>query len=492
MKKIKAGKPVYKLKGSPRRGAEPVLRHHHHLRAAAPAQGQGEPDRRPDRSDLGPAFAVGLGGDTAWQASRKRDASATRPADIQAGRRPAGAGQPTAPTAAATRPPACSTRRPSWPGRDAPPYRREGCSPPDSRCAPDGRDRRGLAPARAPDDQSSAPPSPPTPAAPTTAWSRRSVTGFQTSIGNPKNPFVAPEDGEIVAWSLKLGKPQQERPPGLQRGVRRRPRPGIGILSRCPGRRNPTRYKLLRQSPVEDLGPFFGADHDLQPRRAAADPRGRDRGADDPDAGPPPSRSARARATEWMASRRPTKKRGGCTDDEGRANVDAGAPQTKKGTQRPYGCDVRPRAPAVLGDLPARPSRPRTPSRRPRGSPCRPARTPPRASPAPEACRSWPSPPGRGRSLRAAGAAGLRLVGVVAVSVVSVGAVGTVSSTEIVGSVDLVSSSSPQPAPTSAPRARAARASSRAVARAPAHESPSRAGWRRPQYGQSLTSRPIS
>ena len=39
-----------------------------------------------------------------------------------------------------------------------------------------------------------------------------------------------------------------------------------------------------------------------------------------------------------MASRRPTKKRGGCTDDEGRANVDAGAPQAKKGTQRPYGC----------------------------------------------------------------------------------------------------------------------------------------------------------
>ena len=26
-----------------------------------------------------------------------------------------------------------------------------------------------------------------------------------------------------------------------------------------PGTSNPTRYKLLRQSPVENLGPFFGA-----------------------------------------------------------------------------------------------------------------------------------------------------------------------------------------------------------------------------------------
>ena len=35
------------------------------------------------------------------------------------------------------------------------------------------------------------------------------VTGFQTSIGNTKNPFVAPADGQIVSWSVKLGKPKK-------------------------------------------------------------------------------------------------------------------------------------------------------------------------------------------------------------------------------------------------------------------------------------------
>ncbi|MDX6616942.1 MAG: hypothetical protein QOD60_2033, partial [Solirubrobacterales bacterium] len=33
------------------------------------------------------------------------------------------------------------------------------------------------------------------------------VTGFQSQIGNAKNVFVAPFDGRIVAWSLKLSAP---------------------------------------------------------------------------------------------------------------------------------------------------------------------------------------------------------------------------------------------------------------------------------------------
>src|SRR4051794_29944076 len=33
------------------------------------------------------------------------------------------------------------------------------------------------------------------------------VTGFQSQIGNAKNVFVAPFDGKVVAWSLKLSAP---------------------------------------------------------------------------------------------------------------------------------------------------------------------------------------------------------------------------------------------------------------------------------------------
>ena len=163
------------------------------------------------------------------------------------------------------------------------------------------------------------------------------VTGFQTSIGNLKNPFVAPEDGEIVAWSLKQGKPRKadRRAFNEEFGP---PKARIGILRQVPGTSNPTRYKLLRQSPVEGLGPFFGAtttfslDVPLPIRKGEIVALTIKSWA-------PAFAVGQSAATEWMASRRPTNKRGGCTDDEGRANVDAGAPQTKKGTQRPYGCD---------------------------------------------------------------------------------------------------------------------------------------------------------
>ena len=163
------------------------------------------------------------------------------------------------------------------------------------------------------------------------------VTGFQTSIGNLKNPVVAPEDGEIVAWSLKQGKPRKadRRAFNEEFGP---PKARIGILRAVPGKSNPTRYKLLRQSPVEGLGPFFGAtttfslDVPLPIRKGEIVALTIKSWA-------PAFAVGQSAATEWMASRRPTNKRGGCTDDEGRANVDAGAPQTKKGTQRPYGCD---------------------------------------------------------------------------------------------------------------------------------------------------------
>ena len=163
------------------------------------------------------------------------------------------------------------------------------------------------------------------------------VTGFQTSIGNLKNPFVAPEDGEIVAWSLKQGKPRKadRRAFNEEFGP---PKARIGILRAVPGKSNPTRYKLLRQSPVEGLGPFFGAtttfslDVPLPIRKGEIVALTIKSWA-------PAFAVGQSAATEWMASRRPTNKRGGCTDEEGRANVDAGAPQTKKGTQRPYGCD---------------------------------------------------------------------------------------------------------------------------------------------------------
>ena len=163
------------------------------------------------------------------------------------------------------------------------------------------------------------------------------VTGFQTSIGKMQNPFAAPEDGEILAWSLKLGKPRKadrrefndEFGPSKAR---------IGILRQVPGTSGPPRYKLLRQSPAEELGPFFGSTTTFSLDRPLAIRQG-EIVALTIKSWAPAFAVGQGAASGWTASRRSTQKRGGCTTDEGFANVDAGAPQTKKGTQRPYGCD---------------------------------------------------------------------------------------------------------------------------------------------------------
>lgn len=162
------------------------------------------------------------------------------------------------------------------------------------------------------------------------------VTGFQTSIGKIRDPFVVPEDGNIVAWSVKLGKPRKpdRRSFNKEFGPSRA---RIGILRRVKGSSSPRKYKLLRQSPGEDLGPFFGSTTTFSLTEPLA-VREDDIVALTIPSWAPAFAVGQGMLTEWMASRRPTSKRGGCTVNGGFANVDAGSPQQKKGTQRPYGC----------------------------------------------------------------------------------------------------------------------------------------------------------
>ena len=47
------------------------------------------------------------------------------------------------------------------------------------------------------------------PATPCLAVSR--TTGYQVKIADERNAFVVPEDGQIVAWSIALGKPTPEQ-----------------------------------------------------------------------------------------------------------------------------------------------------------------------------------------------------------------------------------------------------------------------------------------
>lgn len=162
------------------------------------------------------------------------------------------------------------------------------------------------------------------------------VTGFQNSIGKLRNPFVAPSRGEVLSWSVKLGKPQKPDRRAFNEefgGSQAR----LAVLRKVPKTSNPARYKLIRQSPLENLAPFFGSTTTFSLTTPLAVKRG-DVVALTIPTWAPAFAVNQGSSTKWTASRRATKKRGDCSDPDGRANVDAGAAQVKKGSQRPYGC----------------------------------------------------------------------------------------------------------------------------------------------------------
>ena len=162
------------------------------------------------------------------------------------------------------------------------------------------------------------------------------VTGFQTSIGKLRNPFSVPGGGEVVAWSIKLGKPQKKDRKAFNEEFGPS-RARIAILRKVPKKGRPPRYKLLRQSPLENLGQFFGSTTTFSLTKALP-ARNKDIVALTIPSWAPSFAVGQSSQTRWRASRRATEKRGGCTVEGGFANVEAGAPQQRKGTQRPYGC----------------------------------------------------------------------------------------------------------------------------------------------------------
>jgi hypothetical protein len=91
------------------------------------------------------------------------------------------------------------------------------------------------------------------------------VTGFQVLAGGVPNPYEAPFDGKVVAWSLTLARPSREDTKtttdevGFFNDFLGQPSQArIGVLRLIEGS-NPARYKLLRQSPLETLNSYFGS-----------------------------------------------------------------------------------------------------------------------------------------------------------------------------------------------------------------------------------------
>jgi hypothetical protein len=92
------------------------------------------------------------------------------------------------------------------------------------------------------------------PATPCLAVSR--TTGFQVKVGTTHNPLAAPRDGTIVAWTISLGKPNATQIKFFNSAEGGVSEAAIAVLRPQP-KPNLT-YKLVAQSPLVKLQPYFG------------------------------------------------------------------------------------------------------------------------------------------------------------------------------------------------------------------------------------------
>jgi hypothetical protein len=164
------------------------------------------------------------------------------------------------------------------------------------------------------------------------------VTGFQTTVGGVKAPMTVPGQGRITSWSINLGSPND----AALAHFRKRFGPASARLSvlKPIASRSGKRYRLLRQSPVEALKPHFGSLATFTIAQPLKVDKGQRLALTIPTWAPAFS-VGHTDGTTWRASRASTRKRGECFTDEGLANLRAGSPQQKPGTDRAYGCTYR-------------------------------------------------------------------------------------------------------------------------------------------------------
>ncbi|HKF82374.1 MAG TPA: hypothetical protein VKB23_05370 [Solirubrobacterales bacterium] len=91
------------------------------------------------------------------------------------------------------------------------------------------------------------------------------VSGFQSIADGVARPYEAPFEGKIVAWSITLAKPSTQETDtttdevGFFNDFLGTPSTArIGVLRPIEDSK-PPQYKLVRQSPLEVLNPYFGS-----------------------------------------------------------------------------------------------------------------------------------------------------------------------------------------------------------------------------------------
>ncbi len=91
------------------------------------------------------------------------------------------------------------------------------------------------------------------------------VTGFQAIAGGVPRPYEAPFDGKIVAWSITLARPSRQDSEKMTDEVGffneflgKPSQARIGVLRPVEDSK-PPQFKLVRQSPLQVLNPYFGS-----------------------------------------------------------------------------------------------------------------------------------------------------------------------------------------------------------------------------------------
>ena len=92
------------------------------------------------------------------------------------------------------------------------------------------------------------------PASPCLAVSR--TTGFQVKVATVRNPMGVPRSGTIVAWTITLGKPNATQVKFFNANEGGPSEAGISIVRAV--RNAKLTYKLIAQSPMVKLEPYFG------------------------------------------------------------------------------------------------------------------------------------------------------------------------------------------------------------------------------------------
>lgn len=82
------------------------------------------------------------------------------------------------------------------------------------------------------------------------------TTGFQVKVGETRSPLSAPRNGTVVAWTISLGKPSATQIKFFNSHEGGAASAGIAILR--PQTSPKLGYKLISQSPVVPLEPYFG------------------------------------------------------------------------------------------------------------------------------------------------------------------------------------------------------------------------------------------